>query len=52
MRDVPDFVGLHGVWSWISNANRAAVVEFLRRKLKPGGVLYISYNASPGWAAF
>ena len=51
--DVPDFdyIGLHGIWSWISDENRAVIVDFLRRKLKVGGVLYISYNTQPGWAA-
>jgi len=52
-KDLPDFdyIGLHGIWSWISNENRAVIVDFLRRKLKVGGVLYISYNTQPGWAA-
>lgn len=53
-RDLPmfDYIGLHGVWSWISDGNRAAIVAFIRRRLKPGGVLYMGYNALPGWAAF
>lgn len=46
-----DYIGLHGIWSWISDANRAVIVDFVRRKLKVGGVLYISYNTQPGWAA-
>lgn len=52
--DLPDFdyIGLHGIWSWISDQNRAVIVDFVRRKLKVGGVLYISYNTQPGWAAF
>lgn len=52
--DLPDFdyIGLHGIWSWISDTNRAVIVEFIRRRLKVGGVLYISYNTLPGWAAF
>jgi SAM-dependent methyltransferase len=52
--DLPDFdfIGLHGIWSWISDENRAVIVDFIRRKLKVGGVLYISYNTMPGWAAF
>lgn len=52
--DLPDFdfIGLHGIWSWISNENRAIITDFIRRKLKVGGVLYISYNTQPGWAAF
>jgi SAM-dependent methyltransferase len=52
--DLPefDFIGLHGIWSWISDENRTVIVDFVRRKLKVGGVLYISYNTLPGWAAF
>jgi SAM-dependent methyltransferase len=46
-----DFIGLHGVWSWISDDNRRLLVDFIRRKLKVGGVLYVSYNTQPGWAA-
>ncbi len=41
-----------GIWSWISDENRGVIVDFVRRKLKVGGVLYISYNTLPGWAAF
>lgn len=52
--DLPefDYIGLHGIWSWISDENRTIIVDFVRRKLKVGGVLYISYNTQPGWAAF
>ena len=52
--DLPefDFIGLHGIWSWISDENRQVIVEFIRKKLKVGGVLYVSYNTLPGWAAF
>ena len=52
--DLPgfDYIGLHGIWSWISDENRAVIVDFVRRKLKVGGVLYISYNTLPGWASF
>jgi SAM-dependent methyltransferase len=46
-----DFISLHGVWSWISGANRRAIIDFINARLKPGGVVYISYNALPGWAA-
>jgi SAM-dependent methyltransferase/uncharacterized protein (DUF1778 family) len=50
--DLPDFdfIGLHGIWSWISDANRQVIADFIRRKLKVGGVVYISYNTQPGWA--
>ena len=52
--DLPDFdyIALHGIWSWISDENRRVIVDFIGRKLKAGGVLYVSYNTLPGWAAF
>jgi SAM-dependent methyltransferase len=52
--DLPqfDFIGMHGIWSWVSDENRRVLVDFLRRKLKVGGVLYVSYNTLPGWAPF
>jgi len=51
--DLPDFdsIGLHGIWSWIPDENRTVITDFIRRKLKVGGALYISYNTQPGWAA-
>lgn len=51
--DLPDFdfIALHGIWSWISDGDRAVIVDFVRRKLAVGGVLYISYNTYPGWSA-
>lgn len=50
--DLPDFdiIALHGIWSWISLENRKVITDIIRRKLKPGGVAYISYNCMPGWA--
>lgn len=50
--DLPDFdfIALHGIWSWISDENRRVIADFARRKLKVGGVLYISYNTLPGWS--
>jgi molybdopterin converting factor small subunit len=52
--DLPmfDFIALHGIWSWISDANRESIVKFLGKHLKVGGILYISYNTQPGWSAF
>jgi SAM-dependent methyltransferase len=49
---LPDFdiICLHGVYSWISPENRRTVVALVRRRLKSGGLLYISYDAMPGWA--
>ncbi|NYZ17599.1 methyltransferase domain-containing protein [Azospirillum sp. RWY-5-1] len=46
-----DFVTLHGVYSWVSAENRRAITRFLRTAVKPGGLVYVSYNAQPGWTA-
>ncbi|ESQ88628.1 hypothetical protein ABAC460_15165 [Asticcacaulis sp. AC460] len=50
--DLPefDFITLHGIWSWVSAENRHYIVELIRRRLKPGGLIYISYNCMPGWS--
>ena len=52
--ELPEFdsIGLHGIWSWISDENRSVIVDFIRRKLKVGGAVYVSYNTLPGWATF
>ncbi|WP_374764216.1 methyltransferase regulatory domain-containing protein [Yunchengibacter salinarum] len=50
--DLPrfDMIALHGIFSWINAANQHAIVRILRRALRPGGLVYISYNTQPGWA--
>lgn len=50
--DVPmfDYICLHGIWSWISAENQDIIVDFVRKKLKVGGVLYVSYNVGPGFS--
>ena len=50
-RDLPefDFIGLHGVYTWVSAENRRAIVEFVRRRLKVGGFVYVSYNSPAGF---
>ena len=52
--DLPDFdyIALHGVWSWVGEGDRQSIVEFVRRKLKPGGLLYLDYYTLPGWSSF
>jgi SAM-dependent methyltransferase len=51
--DLPplDFITMHGVYSWITPENRRHIVDFMARYLKPGGIVYVSYNAMPGWSA-
>lgn len=51
--DLPqfDFITLHGIYTWVTAENRAHITAFIARYLKPGGIVYVSYNAMPGWAA-
>jgi ubiquinone/menaquinone biosynthesis C-methylase UbiE len=46
-----DFVVMHGVYSWIDPEARDRVREFVGAKVKPGGIVYVSYDCMPGWAA-
>ena len=52
-RDLPpmDYIVLHGIYSWVNAENRAHIVSLVRKFLKPGGMVYISYNCLPGWSA-
>lgn len=51
-RDLPQFdvIALHGVYTWVNEENRRHIVDFIARRLKVGGIVYISYNCYPGWA--
>ena len=42
-----DFITLHGVHSWVSPENRRHIAEFIRARLKPGGLVYMSSNCLP-----
>ncbi len=46
-----DFIVAYGLLTWISPEKRKALLDFAQAKLKPGGLLYVSYNAMPGWAS-
>jgi SAM-dependent methyltransferase len=45
-----DYIVAHGVYTWIGPEAQCAVRWFIDRQLKPGGLVYLSYNAMPGWA--
>jgi SAM-dependent methyltransferase len=49
--DLPpfDYLVAHGVYSWIGAESQAALRRFIDRHLKSGGLVYVSYNAMPGW---
>ena len=51
--DLPqfDYITAHGVYSWVDDRARADLVRFIDARLKPGGRVYLSYNALPGRAA-
>jgi ubiquinone/menaquinone biosynthesis C-methylase UbiE len=46
-----DFIALHGVYSWVSDEVREAIVRVAKKHLAKQGLLLVSYNAMPGWAA-
>jgi len=43
-----DFIVAHGVYSWVPEEAREALLSICRRRLTPQGVAYVSYNAYPG----
>src|SRR5580704_9895005 len=45
-----DFVTAHGILSWVSLENRRHLAACIGRLTRPGGLIYLSYNTSTGWA--
>lgn len=45
-----DYILAHGLFSWIPDDARRAVLAFCRDYLASEGLAYILYNAMPGWA--
>lgn len=46
-----DYMVSHGVLSWISPSNRHHLMSTIARRLKPGGLSYLGYNVTAGWAS-
>jgi hypothetical protein len=44
-----DFIIAHGVFSWVSPETRDAILGLCAERLSRGGLLYLNYNARPGW---
>ena len=44
-----DYIVAHGVYSWVDRPVRAQLRRFIDNHLKSGGLVYVSYNALPGW---
>jgi SAM-dependent methyltransferase len=43
-----DIIVLHGIWTWIDETLQEKIIAFMRRKLKPGGLCFLSYNSAVG----
>ena len=46
-----DYIICHGVYSWVPEDIREAILRMSRQWLAPDGIAYISYNVYPGWKA-
>lgn len=49
--DQYEFIVMHGVYSWVDARTRRVLRGLVERLLRPGGLMYVSYNALPGWSA-
>ncbi|KAB2639901.1 MAG: methyltransferase domain-containing protein [Verrucomicrobia bacterium] len=45
-----DYIIAHGVFSWVPDEVKFALLDFCRRHLAPAGVATISFNLASGWA--
>jgi len=46
-----DYIICHGVFSWVPDSVRQAIMRICSAHLAPRGMAYISYNTYPGWKA-
>lgn len=44
-----DYIICHGVYSWVPDVVKDAILKTIKRFLSPNGVAYVSYNVYPGW---
>ena len=44
-----DYIAVHGVYSWVPEDAREAILACCRERLTLDGLAYISYNVCPGW---
>lgn len=44
-----DLVIAHGVLSWVPRAAREALIGLFVDRVRPEGLVYVNYNAKPGW---
>ena len=46
-----DYVVMHGIYSWVPKGIRESLIAILTAAVRSGGVVYVSYNAMPGWVS-
>ena len=44
-----DYIIAHGVFSWVPDFVKEAILRVIRENLSENGVAFISYNTYPGW---
>ena len=44
-----DYFIAHGIYSWVPDSVKVALLNLARHTLSPNGIGYISYNCYPGW---
>jgi methyltransferase-like protein len=44
-----DFIIAHGVYSWVDDDVREALLRVIRDSLAANGIAFVSYNTYPGW---
>lgn len=44
-----DYIVTHGIFSWVPQEVKDAILRISSENLKPNGIAYVSYNCLPGW---
>lgn len=44
-----DYIIAHGIFSWVPDDIRDALLSLCAERLRHGGLLYLNYNTRPGW---
>jgi len=44
-----DYIIAHGIYSWVPQEAKDAILRICSENLAPNGVAYVSYNCLPGW---
>ena len=44
-----DYIITHGIYSWVPQEVKDAILSISSKNLNPNGIAYVSYNCLPGW---